>query len=139
MTHLPRAKSVRKSGLRSDRADRYLGNSSTQLKPTANIGTQGERNDERRIVPIRPFTRSLLAGLAATPALAATTEPSPAQAVGRRWTPQQAQAALKDAKGTKLVLLGTAAGSKSGLMQCSKIEFLFNQLIGALLKRHWYG
>jgi ribonuclease BN (tRNA processing enzyme) len=58
--------------------------------------------------------RRLLAGLAATPALAATAEPSFAQAGGPRWTPQQAQAALKDAKGTKLVLLGTAAGPLPG-------------------------
>jgi hypothetical protein len=41
--------------------------------------------------------RGLLAGLAAAPALAATAEPGFAQARGPRWTPQQAQAALKDA------------------------------------------
>jgi ribonuclease BN (tRNA processing enzyme) len=58
--------------------------------------------------------RHLLAGLAATPALAASAEPGFAQASGPRWTPQQAQAALKDAKGTKLVLLGTAAGPVPG-------------------------
>ena len=58
--------------------------------------------------------RSLLAGMAATPALAASVEPSLAQTNTPRWTPQQAQAALKDAKGTKLVLLGTAAGPVPG-------------------------
>ena len=58
--------------------------------------------------------RGLLAGLAATPALAATAQPSFAQASGPRWTPQQAQAALKDATGTKLVTLGTAAGPVPG-------------------------
>jgi len=58
--------------------------------------------------------RSVLASLAAAPALATTTEPGAAQAAGPRWTPQQAQAALKDAKGTKLVLLGTAAGPVPG-------------------------
>jgi ribonuclease BN (tRNA processing enzyme) len=59
--------------------------------------------------------RNVLAGLAAAPALAATIGPSAAQsAVGPRWTVQQAQAALKDAKGTKLVLLGTAAGPVPG-------------------------
>jgi ribonuclease BN (tRNA processing enzyme) len=58
--------------------------------------------------------RSVLAGLAAAPALATTTEPSAAQTAGPRWTPQQAQAALRDAKGTKLVLLGTAAGPVPG-------------------------
>ena len=59
--------------------------------------------------------RSLLAGMAATPALAASAGPALAQQPnGPRWTPQQAQAALKDAKGTKLVLLGTAAGPVPG-------------------------
>ncbi len=58
--------------------------------------------------------RGLLAGLAAAPALAATGAPGNAQTAGPRWTPQQAQAALKDAKGTKLVLLGTAAGPVPG-------------------------
>lgn len=69
-------------------------------------------NDVSR--PFRLSRRSLLAGLAATPSLAATTKPSAAQTSGPRWTPQQAQAALKDAKGTKLVLLGTAAGPVPG-------------------------
>src|SRR5215469_11225249 len=58
--------------------------------------------------------RSLLAGLAAAPIVTSTTEQSFAQTVGPRWTAQQAQAALKDAKGTKLVLLGTAAGPVPG-------------------------
>ena len=48
--------------------------------------------------------RSLLAGLAAAPIVTAATEQSLAQTVEPRWSPQQAQAALKDAKGTKLVL-----------------------------------
>src|SRR5499427_5742219 len=50
--------------------------------------------------------RGVLAGLAVAPALTAT----PAQAQ----TNEQAQAALKDAKGTKLVLLGTGAGPVPG-------------------------
>jgi len=58
--------------------------------------------------------RGVLAGLAAAPILTASPEQSAAQAAGPRWTPQQAQAALKDAKGTKLVLLGTAAGPVPG-------------------------
>ena len=37
-----------------------------------------------------------------------------AQIGGSRWSPQQTQAALKDAKDTKLVLLGTAAGPVPG-------------------------
>jgi ribonuclease BN (tRNA processing enzyme) len=64
--------------------------------------------------PFRLSRRSLLAGLAAAPIATATTEQSLAQTGGPRWTPQQAQAALKDAKGTKLVLLGTAAGPVPG-------------------------
>ena len=58
--------------------------------------------------------RSLLTGLLAAPALAATIQPGTAQADGPHWTPQQAQAALKDASGTKLVLFGTAAGPVPG-------------------------
>jgi ribonuclease BN (tRNA processing enzyme) len=59
--------------------------------------------------------RSLLAGLTAVPVLSATIERGAAQpAVGSRWTAQQAQAALEDAKGTKLVLLGTAGGPLPG-------------------------
>ena len=58
--------------------------------------------------------RSLLAGLAAAPIVAASAEQSVAQTPAPRWTPQQAQAALKDAKSTKLVLLGTAAGPVPG-------------------------
>ena len=58
--------------------------------------------------------RSLLAGLAAAPIVATSAEPSVAQTAGPRWTPQQAQAGLKDAKSTKLVLLGTAAGPVPG-------------------------
>lgn len=58
--------------------------------------------------------RSLLTGLLAAPALTATVQPGSAQGDGPRWSPLQAQAALKDAKGTKLVLLGTAAGPVPG-------------------------
>jgi ribonuclease BN (tRNA processing enzyme) len=58
--------------------------------------------------------RNLLASLVAGPALVATDEPSAAQAAGPQWSPQQTQTALKDAKSTKLVLLGTAAGPVPG-------------------------
>lgn len=61
-----------------------------------------------------PSRRSLLTGLLAAPALAATVQPGTAQAEAPSWTPQQAQAALKDANGTKLVLLGTGAGPVPG-------------------------
>ena len=57
--------------------------------------------------------RHVLAGLAAAPALS-TASPAASQTAGPRWTPQQAQAALKGAKGTKLVLLGTGAGPVPG-------------------------
>jgi ribonuclease BN (tRNA processing enzyme) len=56
--------------------------------------------------------RSVLAGMAAAPALAAT--PVAAQTPPAENAAQQARAALKDAKGTKLVLLGTAAGPVPG-------------------------
>lgn len=63
--------------------------------------------------PLGLSRRHLLAGLAATPALGAAL-PAAAQTAGPRWTPEQTQAALKDAKGTKLVLLGTGAGPVPG-------------------------
>src|SRR5215467_7409635 len=54
--------------------------------------------------------RTLLAGLAAAPALTAAAAPVAAQTSAAKTAAGQAQAALKDAKGTKLVLLGTGAG-----------------------------
>ena len=57
--------------------------------------------------------RDVLAGLAASPVLSAAF-PAAAQTAEPHWTPQQTQAALKDAKSTKLVLLGTAAGPVPG-------------------------
>ena len=54
--------------------------------------------------------RSMVAGLAATPMAAATINQSAAQTAAAKTSAQQAQAALKNAKGTKLVLLGTSAG-----------------------------
>ena len=56
--------------------------------------------------------RALLAGAAATPALGLAT-PAVAQGAASS-AAAQARAALKDAKGTKLVLLGTAAGPVPG-------------------------
>jgi ribonuclease BN (tRNA processing enzyme) len=56
--------------------------------------------------------RRLLATLAAAPALAAAGVPAAAQT--SQAAPGLAPAALKDAKGTKLVLLGTAAGPVPG-------------------------
>src|SRR5262245_24211852 len=58
--------------------------------------------------------RALLAGLAATPVVSAATGPAAAQASAPEITAQQAQAALRDPKGTKLVLLGTGAGPVPG-------------------------
>jgi ribonuclease BN (tRNA processing enzyme) len=62
--------------------------------------------------PSKLSRRNLLAGMAAVPALAAT--PVAAQTPAAKSAAQRAQAALKDAKGTKLVLLGTAAGPVPG-------------------------
>jgi hypothetical protein len=60
--------------------------------------------------------RGLLAGLAAAPALTAGAISAAAQTkkTATKTTAQQVQAALKDAKGTKLVLLGTGAGPVPG-------------------------
>lgn len=55
--------------------------------------------------------RTMLAGLAATPALGAAVMPAAAQSAAAS---VQAKAALNDAKGTKLVMLGTAAGPVPG-------------------------
>ena len=63
--------------------------------------------------PVGLSRRHILAGLAATPALTAAG-PAAAQTAGQGWTSQQTHAALRGAKGTKLVLLGTAAGPVPG-------------------------
>jgi hypothetical protein len=81
--------------------------------PTAKHQYPGRETVEDTSKPFGLSRRKLLSGLVVTPALAATVEPSAAQTDGLRWTPQQAQAAL-NAKGTKLVLLGTAAGPVPG-------------------------
>jgi hypothetical protein len=62
--------------------------------------------------PPRFSRRALLAGAAATPAFGLAT-PALAQTATMS-AAQQARAALKDPKGTKLVLLGTAAGPVPG-------------------------
>jgi hypothetical protein len=54
--------------------------------------------------------RALLASLAAAPGLTAAAAPVIAQMPTAKTAAEQAQAALKDAKATKLVLLGTGAG-----------------------------
>jgi ribonuclease BN (tRNA processing enzyme) len=60
--------------------------------------------------------RTLLAGLASTPALTAAAAPVAAQTpqAANTAAAEQAQAALKDAKTTKLVLLGTSGGPGPG-------------------------
>jgi ribonuclease BN (tRNA processing enzyme) len=57
--------------------------------------------------------RTVLTALAAAPVLPATT-PAGAETAAIRTVAEQARAILKDAKGTKLVLLGTAAGPVPG-------------------------
>lgn len=57
--------------------------------------------------------RTLLGGLAAAPALGAGIAPAAAQ-TATATASAQAKAALKDAKGTKLVILGSAAGPVPG-------------------------
>ena len=75
----------------------------TMTKPAANAGISGRETVTDKSLGL---SRHILAALAATPAAA--------QNAGPRWTPQQTKDALKDAKGTKLVLLGTAAGPVPG-------------------------
>jgi ribonuclease BN (tRNA processing enzyme) len=58
--------------------------------------------------------RGLLAGFAAAPTLAAVSTPSVAQTTCGRSTTETVQAALKNAAGTKLVLLGTGGGPGPG-------------------------
>src|SRR6185437_8038965 len=62
----------------------------------------------------RMSRRGVLAGIAAAPALTAETGVASAQTPGTASAAQKARAALKDAKGTKLVLLGTGAGPTPG-------------------------
>ena len=54
--------------------------------------------------------RGLLTALAAAPALTLAAAPGEAQAADIDATIAETRAALKDAKGTKLVILGTGAG-----------------------------
>jgi ribonuclease BN (tRNA processing enzyme) len=77
-------------------------------KVTATTGSDTVSNTSNAL-----SRRSLLAGLAMTPALTAAS-PVAAQTPTSNSAAQQAQAALKDAKGTKLVLLGTGAGPVPG-------------------------
>jgi ribonuclease BN (tRNA processing enzyme) len=58
--------------------------------------------------------RGLITGLAAAPALTLAAAPGEAQAAGIDATVAATQAALKEAKGTKLVILGTGAGPVPG-------------------------
>jgi ribonuclease BN (tRNA processing enzyme) len=58
--------------------------------------------------------RGLLTGLAAAPALGAVPEAASAQTPAPMSAAQRARNALKDAKGTKLVILGSAAGPVPG-------------------------
>lgn len=58
--------------------------------------------------------RALLAGMTAAPALIAESLQAAAQPLATEISAQQVQAALKNATGTKLVLLGTGAGPVPG-------------------------
>jgi ribonuclease BN (tRNA processing enzyme) len=58
--------------------------------------------------------RTLLAALATTPALTAAASPVVAQTPKAETAAERTRVALKDAKGTKLVLLGTGAGPTPG-------------------------
>ena len=58
--------------------------------------------------------RTLLTGQAAASLLTAPTAPASAQTPAAKTTAEEAQAALKDARSTKLVLLGTSGGPGPG-------------------------
>jgi ribonuclease BN (tRNA processing enzyme) len=58
--------------------------------------------------------RKLLVGLAAAPVISAANGPGAAQTAPAMSAAEKAQAALKDATGTKLVILGTGAGPVPG-------------------------
>jgi ribonuclease BN (tRNA processing enzyme) len=60
--------------------------------------------------PSRVSRRSLLAGLATMPTLFAATDPRASQTTLDGSAAQKVQAALKDARGTKLVILGSGGG-----------------------------
>lgn len=64
--------------------------------------------------PLPVSRRGLLTGLAAVPALTLAAAPGEAQAASIDATIAEAHAALKEAKGTKLVILGTGAGPVPG-------------------------
>jgi glyoxylase-like metal-dependent hydrolase (beta-lactamase superfamily II) len=59
--------------------------------------------------------RNLLTGIVAASTLAVAAAPTMARAEGIDAAAARAKAALKDAKGTKLVLLGTGSGPVPGL------------------------
>ena len=59
--------------------------------------------------------RNLLTGIVAAPTLAVAAAPTMARAEGIDAAAARVKAALKDAKGTKLVLLGTGSGPVPGL------------------------
>ena len=67
-----------------------------------------------RSTTISVSRRGVLAGLTAAPAMTVASVSAGAQDAAARNAAQQAQAALKDAKETKLVLLGTGAGPQPG-------------------------
>ena len=99
--------------LAHDRPGRYRAASTNQAKGEGKHQRPGRETVTDTSRPLGLSRRHVLAGLASTPVLTAAGTAA-AQTSEPRWTPQQAQAALKDAKGTKLVLLGTAGGPVPG-------------------------
>ena len=79
-----------------------------------NVGTQGENQVISKSSRPGLSRRGMLAGLTAAPAMTAATGPAGAQTAATKTAAEQAQAALKDAKETKLILLGTGAGPQPG-------------------------
>jgi hypothetical protein len=81
--------------------------------------------------------RSLVVGLAAAPALTAGTTPAAAQAQAPETAAQQLRAALKNGKGTKLVLLGTGGGPVPGRARHMTLHVMLSDSRKADAQRWW--
>src|SRR5262245_63985816 len=77
--------------------------------------------------------RNLLAGIVAAPTLAVAAAPTMARAEGIDAAAARAKAALRDAKGTKLVLLGTGSGPLPGLARRMVSDLMVHNGAGYVL------
>jgi hypothetical protein len=91
---------------------------------------QSNRNEETTMQNATPLVsrRNLLTGIVAAPTLAAAAGATLAHAKDIDAAAARAKAALKSAKGTKLVLLGTGSGPIPGLARRMASNLIFSQL-----------